>query len=100
MIVDRDTLDVKPVCDQLIAAVSGEPASEVELGDLAWSNELTLHVLELKTNGPAPSLEGLAGRFHESVLTASRALEGLGARLMPGGKDSVPDRRFDDARMD
>jgi carboxylate-amine ligase len=84
MIVDGRTLDVKPVCDELIAAVSGEPASEVELGDMAWSNELTLHVLELKTNGPAPSLTGLAGRFHQSVLTASRALEGLGARLMPG----------------
>lgn len=83
MIVDRETLDVKPVCDRLLTAVAGEATSEVELGALAWSNELTLHVLELKTNGPAASLEGLAGRFHESVLTATRGLEGLGARLMP-----------------
>ena len=84
MIVDSETLDVKPVCDELIAAVVGEPASEIELGDIAWSNELTLHVLELKTNGPAPTLQGLAARFHESVLRANRALQGLGARLMPG----------------
>ncbi|HSH75342.1 MAG TPA: hypothetical protein VLA09_06650, partial [Longimicrobiales bacterium] len=44
MIVDADSLDVKPVCDELIAAVAGEPVSEVELGDISWSNELTLHV--------------------------------------------------------
>jgi glutamate---cysteine ligase / carboxylate-amine ligase len=84
MIVDADTLDVKPICDELLAAVAGEPVSEVELDDIAWSNELTLHVVEMKTNGPAPSLAGLAGRFHENVLRAGRELEGLDARLLPG----------------
>jgi gamma-glutamyl:cysteine ligase YbdK (ATP-grasp superfamily) len=84
MIVDAETLDVKPICDELIAAVAGEPVSEVELDDIAWSNELTLHVLEMKTNGPAPSLEGLAGRFHANVQLAGRKLEALGARLLPG----------------
>ncbi|MGD8870545.1 MAG: glutamate-cysteine ligase family protein [Gemmatimonadota bacterium] len=84
MIVDDRTLDVKPVCDRLIGAVAGEPVSEIEVGDIAWSNELTLHVLELKTNGPAPALRGLASRFHENALRANRALEDLGARLMPG----------------
>jgi gamma-glutamyl:cysteine ligase YbdK (ATP-grasp superfamily) len=84
MIVDAETLDVKPICDDLIAEVAGGPASEMELGDLAWSNELTLHVLELKTNGPAPHLQGLASSFHESVLLAEERLAPLGARLMPG----------------
>ncbi len=84
MIVDAETLDVKPICDDLIAAVAGQPVSEVELDDVAWSNELTLHVVEMKTNGPAESLVGLAGRFHENVLLASRKLEPLGARLLPG----------------
>ena len=84
MIVDAETLDVKPICDDLIAQVAGEPVSEIELGDIAWSNELTLHVLELKTNGPAPILAGLADLFHQNVLQANRALEGLGAQLMPG----------------
>jgi glutamate---cysteine ligase / carboxylate-amine ligase len=84
MIVDAGTLDVKPICDELIAAVAGEPVSEVQLGDIAWSNELTLHVLEMKTNGPAPSLAGLAGRFHEHALLAGSKLEALGARLLPG----------------
>jgi gamma-glutamyl:cysteine ligase YbdK (ATP-grasp superfamily) len=84
MIVDASTLHVKPIADELMAAVAGGAESEVELGDLAWSNELTLHVLELKTNGPAPALAGLAGKFHESELRANRELAAFGARLMPG----------------
>lgn len=84
MIVDADTLSVKPVCDELMRAVAGRPESEIELGDVAWSNELALHVLELKTNGPAPRLGGLAGRFHEHVRRANAELARMGARLMPG----------------
>ncbi len=84
MIVDADTLHVRPIADELMQAVAGSPDSEIELGDLAWSNELTLHVLELKTNGPAPTLTGLARTFHESELRANRELAALGARLMPG----------------
>jgi len=84
MIVDAETLDVKPVCDELIAAVAGEAVSEVELGPIAWSNELTLHVLELKTNGPAGTLDGLSALFHESVILANEKAAALGARLMPG----------------
>ena len=84
MIVDQTTLDVKPVCDELLASVAGEPTSDVVLGDVTWSNELTLHVLELKTSAPAPSLTGLAAGFHGSLDAAKPALERLGARLMPG----------------
>jgi len=84
MLVDAGTLSVRPECDELMARVAGSADSEVELGDIAWSNELTLHVLELKTNGPAPSLSGLAGKFHESVRRANAELASMGARLMPG----------------
>ena len=85
MLVDRTGLDVLPRCDELMARVGGDPNADVELGDLAWSNELVLHVLEFKTNGPAPSLTGLAAKFHESARLANRELAGMGARLMPGG---------------
>ena len=85
MIVDEGTLSVRPECDVLMERVAGSAESEIELGPIAWSNELTLHVLELKTNGPAPSLSGLATRFHESVRHANGELADMGARLMPGG---------------
>lgn len=85
MIADRETLDLRPVCDRLIETVAGAPESEVERGPIAWSNELTLHVLELKTNGPAERLAGLSGAFHTGVRDANAALEEQGARLLPGG---------------
>ena len=85
MIVDAVDLAVRPVCDELIASEAGEPAAEIELGPVAWSNELVLHVLELKTNGPASRLAGLAALFHENVARANRHLDGMGAKLMPGG---------------
>jgi gamma-glutamyl:cysteine ligase YbdK (ATP-grasp superfamily) len=86
MIVDAPTLDVRPIADLLIASVAGEEgASEVALGPIAWSNELSLHVLELKTNGPAQGLGGLAERFQHAVEEAERHLAALGARLLPGG---------------
>jgi glutamate---cysteine ligase / carboxylate-amine ligase len=85
MIADRETLDLRPVCDRLIETVAGAPESEIERGPIAWSNELTLHVLELKTNGPAKRLAGLTGAFHTGVRDANAALAGQGARLLPGG---------------
>ncbi len=85
VIADAESLDVRPICDRLLERVAGAPVAEVERGAIAWSNELTLHVLELKTNGPAPALEGLAAAFQESVADANRHLADLGARLLPGG---------------
>ncbi|MDH3224110.1 MAG: glutamate-cysteine ligase family protein, partial [Gemmatimonadota bacterium] len=84
MIVDVDTLDVKPVCDALMHAVAGAPVSDLERGNVAWSNELVLHVLELKTNGPWKHLAGIATGFQENGRFAGEALRNLNARLMPG----------------
>lgn len=85
MIVDAATLDVSAVCDKLMEAATGSPVSDVERGRAAWSNELALHVLEFKCNGPAPRLPGLAALFQDQVAEASRLLAGMGCRLMPTG---------------
>ena len=96
MIVDRETLAVRPIADRLLAAVSasGEPDAEVELGPISWSNELAPHVIELKTTAPAPSLAGLAERFQEHVRRIDALLGPLGARLMPTAMHPLmdPDR--------
>src|SRR5690606_3072961 len=84
MIVDAGSLDVMPVTDRAIRAVAGEYVNEVERGPLAWSNELALHVIELKTNGPAPSLAPLPAVFQAGVDEVNAVLAGMGARLMPG----------------
>lgn len=83
MIVSKETLDVQPVCDRLIEAECGTIQSDVERGEISWSNELVLHVVELKTTEPARSLQGLAGKFHSEVRQINRRLAEQGCRLMP-----------------
>ena len=84
MLVDAGSLSVLPVADQVLQAIAGETVSEVAVGKLCWSNELVLHVIELKTNGPSTSLSGLAPVFHEHLQRINALLEPLGGRLMPG----------------
>lgn len=83
MIVDRDTLNVKPIVDEIIKEEAGSYVNEVSRGKIAWSNELVLHVLELKTNGPAGSLDGLHEIFQSEVREINLRLEAHNAMLMP-----------------
>lgn len=83
MVVSRATLDVRPIVDELLEAEGGEIAAEIERGPIAWSNELALHVIELKTNGPATGLSGLAERFQANVRRINALLEPRDAQLMP-----------------
>ncbi len=83
MIVDAATLDVRPITDRVIHDMVGKYVSEIEVGQLAWSNELALHVIELKTNGPADKLAGLADVFQADVQRINQLLARHQARLMP-----------------
>lgn len=83
IIVNRHSLAVLPVADQLLAAQAGWITDEVEVGPLRWSNELVLHVVELKTNGPATGLHGLTNHFEEGVAAINRRLQALDGQLMP-----------------
>jgi glutamate---cysteine ligase / carboxylate-amine ligase len=110
MIVDRDSLAVRPIADQVLSrlaqlALGGAqqpgqgqagvgqlpaqgpdevgPPMEVELGPVAWSNELALHVIELKTNGPVPELEQVPDLFQAAVASMNQLLAAWDARLMP-----------------
>ena len=82
---------VLPVADEVLRAVAGEYTGEVERGRACWSNELVLHVLEMKTNGPAPELPGLGQMFGEQVRAANALLKPLGGRLMPTGMHPTMD---------
>ena len=46
MIVDRSTLSVKAVADELLKKMTGEYISDYENGIIDWSNELVNHVVE------------------------------------------------------
>ena len=85
MIVDKDTLQVKPITDEVLKTVTGEYTSDFENGNIAWSNELVLHVIELKTNGPAESLHNLSQEFENSVIKINEILGKFNAVLLPSG---------------
>ncbi|MBW7905575.1 MAG: glutamate--cysteine ligase [Phycisphaerae bacterium] len=83
MLVQRDTLDVAPLADVVLRDAAGETVSDVERDGLCWSNELALHVLELKTARPAPVLAGLAETFQRGVHQVNALAAVHGAVLLP-----------------
>ena len=85
MLVDRETLDVKPISDKILSDLAGEPTSEVVLGEIAASNELVMHVLELKNNGPKPATAPVAEQFQNAILKIQPVLERHNIQLLPTG---------------
>lgn len=83
MIVNRHSLNVMPVADRLMQKVAGQIVNEVEQGKIAWSNELVMHVIELKTNGPTAELETLPALFLENIRHINTLLDDMDACLMP-----------------
>jgi carboxylate-amine ligase len=82
-IVDARTLEVRPIADELFRLETGAIVDDVDRGPIGWSNELALHVVELKTAAPARALDGLAPVFQREVRHLNRQLARLGARLLP-----------------
>lgn len=85
MIVDRDSLKVKPISDEILKEVTGACNSDYDNGNISWSNELVLHVIEIKTNGPRGKLAGLENDFLENIKIISGILEIFNAKLLPTG---------------
>jgi gamma-glutamyl:cysteine ligase YbdK (ATP-grasp superfamily) len=83
MIVDEAGLRALPVSDVALQRAAGQRVADFDAGELAWSNELVLHVIELKTNGPVPTLEGLPALFQRDVHRIDGLLDSLGGRLLP-----------------
>ena len=85
MLVDKDTLNIRPVSDLILSDLSGQLCNEAILGDIAVSNELVLHVIELKNNGPKPINPGLISQFQQSITQLQPVLNQHNLLLMPTG---------------
>lgn len=83
MLVDRDTLQIKPITDELLKHVLGNYGSDVENGMVTWSNELVLHVVELKSTKPESNFSALEKEFAENVSRINSILSGWNTMLMP-----------------
>ena len=83
MLTNTKSFKVAPIVDALLTKKNGELTGDVENGEIAWSNELVAHVVELKTNGPTNNLDGLSELFHQNIIEINRLLESLDANLLP-----------------
>jgi gamma-glutamyl:cysteine ligase YbdK (ATP-grasp superfamily) len=83
MLVDKTTLEVKPITDELLKQVLGSYGSDFENGIVTWSNELVLHVVELKSTKPEANLNGLDHAFAENVERINALLGTWNSMLMP-----------------
>jgi gamma-glutamyl:cysteine ligase YbdK (ATP-grasp superfamily) len=83
MIVDRDSLEIRSIADQLFEKELGKIEADVERGAVTWSNELVMHVVELKATSPITSLPGFAKQVSENVKHINGILAQWNACLMP-----------------
>ncbi|MGB5419178.1 glutamate-cysteine ligase family protein [Algibacter sp.] len=83
MLVNNSSLKVTPIVDELLTLKNGRLTDDIDNGDVAWSNELVAHVVELKTNGPTTNLNNLSNEFHKNILEINALLKPLNAQLLP-----------------
>jgi gamma-glutamyl:cysteine ligase YbdK (ATP-grasp superfamily) len=76
-------LKVNPITDELIKHETGAYQSDFENGVVTWSNELVLHVVELKSTKPENNFNGLEYAFAENVKRINAILARSNAMLMP-----------------
>lgn len=83
MLVREDSLDVAPIADRILERIAGGITNEVERGIMGWSNELALHVIEIKNSEPVPALPMLAEKFQHEVAALAQVAAEQGAILLP-----------------
>lgn len=85
MLVDKETLAVQPKSDVILHQLAGHQVNEVVQGDIGISNELVLHVLELKNDGPKPPSYPFVEHFQQTILGLQSLLEQYQIQLLPTG---------------
>ena len=82
MIVDKDTMDIRPIAEVPLTNADGEIEGEMEHGMTAWSNELVSHVLEMKSNGPTADLVALRSKLQQDITAVNAILAKENAMLL------------------
>lgn len=91
MIVDKDSLEIRSISDKILLSEENQVKNEWNNGRITWSNELSLHVLELKCTNPDGELNTLSTDFHKNVQEVNKKLEKFNAILMPTGAHPLMD---------
>ncbi len=95
MIVDRESLAVRPLAARMLSSLNGGQGSNGSRGPLGWSNELVSHVVELKNREPTSSLTPLPELFQHEIRAGNDVVAQFGAKLLPTGMHPWMDPRRD-----
>ena len=85
MLVDKTSLDVRAQSDVLLRTLAGKQVNQVDLDDIALSNELVMHVIELKNKSPAIPSSNLIASFQHAIETLTPILAQQNLQLLPTG---------------
>jgi gamma-glutamyl:cysteine ligase YbdK (ATP-grasp superfamily) len=86
MLVDKDSLNVQPKSDLILSALAGgQITNEVVMDEIGLSNELVMHVLELKNNGPKTLDAPITQHFQNTILKLQPILDQHNLLLLPTG---------------
>lgn len=87
MIVDKDSLMVRPIADILLKTLSGGDTyvNDVVLGPITCSNELVKHVIEFKVTDPITSFATVADDFQHALTTINTLLAPHNAMILGTG---------------
>jgi carboxylate-amine ligase len=83
MIVEKETLAIKPICYELIQSLNGKHESEFENDAITWSTSHALHVIKLRNSKPEPNLNSLDHAFADNVKAINNNLAQWNAMLLP-----------------
>ena len=84
MITDTNTGAVAPLAAHILRDEQGEVCDEITRGEVALSNELVSHVVELKSAKPMADLVALHKAMNATIAATNAELGTKGARLMSG----------------
>jgi carboxylate-amine ligase len=91
MIVDKSSMATRPITDDVFKKIKGEYVSDIENNEVTWSNELVLHVVEIKCTKPEADLVMMAKAFAENVKVLNKNLGGFEAKLLPSAAHPLMD---------
>lgn len=95
MITDIDTLAVRPISDRVFFETTGRYDTDFTNGLIEWSNELSLHVIELKSTQPMVDINSLAEEFTSNVKEINNILKSYNAMLLPTAMHPFMDPRVE-----
>ncbi len=93
VVVDRGSLEVRPVVDRILEGTGGGVEISIEHGDISWHSELATHIFELRTTVPVKNLDRLGRKLRKEVKAVNKTLRAHGAMLLPTGSHPFMDPR-------